>query len=176
MPVDKNQGSNTAPAYSWYMYKYRGAFVAPRATCAPCSSIDQMDKASLGKYASQLCLETKECEQNTRNFAFLLKQPGNVVYHPSSVFEPGYCTPSLVVNGPIAFHDLVGATVGDRVKINKINAYPLKPEKKNYPLDSDDSSYEEICSNLARKVLQQRRAEGGVITSLLDDGGSELSV
>ena len=134
MPVDKNQGSNTAPAYSWYMYKYRGAFVAPRATCAPCSSIDQMDKASLGKYASQLCLETKECEQNTRNFAFLLKQPGNVVYHPSSVFEPGYCTPSLVVNGPKAFHDLVGAAVGDRFKSNKIQCLSIETREEELPL------------------------------------------
>lgn len=129
MPVDKNQGSNTAAAYSWYMYKYRSAFVAPRQASDPSKPIEQLDKTSLEAYASQLMLEKTEWETNTRSFASLLKQPGHVVYHPSSVSYPGYCTHSLVVTGPPAVKYLVGAAVGDRVKENTGAHYPLKPTR-----------------------------------------------
>jgi len=177
MPVDKNQGSNTAPAYSWYMYQHRSAFVAPRETREPSIPIDKLDQTFLDMYASELMMEKQEWEQNTKSFASLLKQKGNVVYHPKSVVRPGYCTPSLVVSGPAALSRLVGADVGDRVKSNAVRAFPLKPsEPTRYPSDSDDSSYEDIRERLSRQARRARRAKCGVITSIDDDRVTELSV
>jgi hypothetical protein len=171
MPVNKDQGSNTAPAFSIYMYESRRAFVAPRKTNKP---IEQVDELALNAYSEQLSLEKNEWEQNARSFAPLLKKPGSVVYHPSSVYGPGYCTPSLVVDGPTAFTYLVGAAVGDRVKTNVV-ATPLEPKPMRYPSDSSDSSYEEICSKLSRNVKRERRAEHGVITSISVDRHTEVS-
>jgi len=96
-------------------------------------------------YASELMMEKMEWEQNTKSFASLLKQKGNVVYHPKSVVHPGYCRPSLVVSGPAALSRLVGAAVGDRVKSNEVRAFPLEPSKpKRY-----GSSYEDIRERLS---------------------------
>jgi len=173
MPIDKDQGSNAAPAYSWYMYRYRRAFVAPQKASEPSKPIEQLERTVLDAYESSLVLEKNTWKNNTHSFASLLKEPGNVVYHPSYVCYPGYCTPSLLVEGPAVVPSLVGAAVGDRVKDNTIKAYPIKKERKKHSYYSSDSDSD---SNNNRRQHQRRAPDCGVITSLACDAGTEVSV
>lgn len=181
---DQDQGSNTAPAFSFYMYQHREQFIAPTRT----SALRSLEEPTFRTYVFQLEQEIEQWESNARHFARLLKRPGNVVYHPSRVTSPGYCVPSLIPSGPkgmpMALKWIVGGAVGDRVEENlavkvsgrrgKQCAFPTKPDPpRRRAYDSDDSDDSDL--DLYR-YARQHRAQRGTITSIDEDGGTEMSV
>jgi hypothetical protein len=172
-PIDQDQGSNTAAAYSWYMYQSRSQFQAPPAVTVPA----QLDTtAAVRAYASALTAEQQQWQANARAFALLLKCSGRVVYHPSSVRCPGYCQPSLVIPGCPDGSSMFGGAVGDRVKENVPQREPgsrhrqLATPHEPWPISRSSGGSDEA------NFTSRQRALVGVITSIAGDGNSEISV
>ena len=204
--VDQDQGSNTAPAYSSYMYEHRSSFheasPASRGLVEAGASGTPREEEAFRSIISQLTHELEEWQMNFARFAALLKQSGNVVYHPADVLHPGHCAPSLICeatdDGSLttrltdAQRKMVGAAVGDRVKKNKptpvkVQGYRKKQLKAAYPRDdspprrrrydsSDSSSSDDDSAVRFRRAYARGDFQSGRITSIDHDRGSEVGV
>jgi hypothetical protein len=115
--VGQDQRTNTAPAYSKYLYKYRDSIQPPPlALCGhPCGAEDAFCRrcgvavTSLSFSDNQLKQEIERWQWTAKNFGQQLKSSGNVVYIRACAEGPGYCL-TIDTNCVDSF-----VAVGDRV-------------------------------------------------------------
>ncbi|KAJ1628409.1 hypothetical protein T492DRAFT_841582 [Pavlovales sp. CCMP2436] len=150
-----NEEDNYKGFYSKFTREHLHTFTAPCHT-EPLSDDTMRDASALKTYLSQLESECEEWRESFARFARLLKQPGNLVYHPrydnyaggpATLFPKGY----HVYGAGVDVSRAVGAAVGDRVKLN-------------FGKRGNSS----VCERLGH--------ETGEITSIDYDCGTELSV